>query len=83
MWKLYDIVYKENNTGPGEIIIDLDGFEWSKDIPIGFGNLNSKTYKAIKEVTGYFFRYSLLQLALVLVVTLRRRKPETVLHPHP
>jgi len=52
MWKLYDIVYKDNKSGPGEVIIDLDGFEWSKEIPIGFGNLNSKTYKAMKEVTG-------------------------------
>ena len=51
-WKLYDIVYKENKSGPTEIIVDLDGFSWSEDVHIGLGNLNSKAYKAIKEVTG-------------------------------
>lgn len=51
-WKLYDIRYRENQSGPSEIVIDLDSFSWSKDIPVGFGNLNSKVYKAVKEVTG-------------------------------
>lgn len=51
-WKLYDICYKNNKQGPTEVIVDLDGFSWSKDIPVGLGNLNSKVYKAIKEVTG-------------------------------
>ena len=51
-WRLYNIIYKNNAQGPGEIIVNLDGFEWSSDIPVGFGNLNSKAYKAVKEITG-------------------------------
>ena len=51
-WRLYNIVYKNKGQGPGEIIVDLDEFSWSSSIPIGFGNLNSKTYKAVKEITG-------------------------------
>ena len=51
-WRLYDIVYKHNKQGPSEIIVNLDEFVWSNDIPVGMGNLNSKAYKAIKEVTG-------------------------------
>jgi hypothetical protein len=51
-WRLYDIQYKGNKNGPSEIIVNLDDLDWSKDIPIGFSNLNTKTYKAVKEVTG-------------------------------
>jgi len=52
MWKLYDIRYRDNKHGPGEIVLNLDGFEWSKDIAVGPFHLNTKAYKAIKEVTG-------------------------------
>lgn len=51
-WKLYDIRYRDNKSGPQELILDLDGFSWSKEIPVGPFNLNTKAYKAVKEVTG-------------------------------
>jgi len=51
-WRLYNIKYKNDAQGPGEIIVNLDNFEWSSNIARGLGNLNSKTYKAIKEITG-------------------------------
>jgi len=51
-WKLYDIKYRGNKYGPTEIILNLDNFEWSKDVPVGPFHLNTKAYKAIKEVTG-------------------------------
>lgn len=51
-WILYDIRYRDGKSGPAEFILDLDGFEWSSKMPVGFGNLNSKVYKAVKEVSG-------------------------------
>lgn len=51
-WRLYDIQYRNGKTGPAEFTLDLDSFEWSKDIPVGPFNLNTKVYKAIKEVSG-------------------------------
>ena len=51
MWKLYDIVYKDKQ-GPSQLTVDLDVFKWSSSIPVGFGNLNSKAYLAIKAITG-------------------------------
>lgn len=51
-WKFYDIKYRDNKFGPTEIIINLDEFVWSSSIPVGPMNLNTKAYKAIKEVTG-------------------------------
>lgn len=50
--KLFDIKYKNNKEGPKELIFDLECFKWSKDIPVGPFNLNTKAYKAIKEATG-------------------------------
>lgn len=51
-WILYDIRYRNNKHGPGELILDLDGYSWSSSISVGFFNLNTKVYKAVKEVTG-------------------------------
>lgn len=51
-WRLYDIRYRNNKTGPTEIVLNLDEFSWSKDIPVGPFNLNHKVYKAVIEVTG-------------------------------
>lgn len=53
-WRLYDIKYKDFRVNaPSEIIVNLDGYTWSSSIHKGLGNLNSKTYKAILEETGY------------------------------
>ena len=49
-WRLHDIVYRDNKSGPAEIVADLDIY--SAQIDVGLGNLNSKAYKAIKETTG-------------------------------
>jgi len=51
-WILYDVRYRDNKNGPNELILDLDGYPWSSSIPVGFFNLNTKAYKAVKEVTG-------------------------------
>ncbi len=48
---MYDIKYKDKESVK-EIYVDLEGFKWSKSIARGFGNLNSKAFKAIKEITG-------------------------------
>jgi len=53
MTRFYDIIYKTPREDlPSSVIVDLESYPWSKDIPIGFGNLNSKAYLAIKAVTG-------------------------------
>jgi len=51
-WRFYDIIYKNNIQGPNNVIVNLENYEWCKDIPVGFGNLNCKAYKVIKEITG-------------------------------
>jgi len=51
-WILYDVRYKDDKPGPRELILDLEGFSWSSSVPVGFFNLNTKAYKAVKEVTG-------------------------------
>jgi len=53
MWRIYDIVYV-NPRGdlPSEIHIETSKFEWFDEIPYGFGNLNCKLGRIIKEVTG-------------------------------
>jgi len=51
-WKFYDIIYRDSKSGPSEIILNLDEYAWSSTIPVGPMNLNTKAYKAIKEVTG-------------------------------
>lgn len=51
-WRLYNIKYRDNKFGPAELILGLDDYEWSKDIPVGPFNLNTKVYKAVKEATG-------------------------------
>jgi hypothetical protein len=52
-YRIYNIVYKPNGildgVLPKEIVVDLN--KYSADV--GFGNLNSKAYQAIKEVIGY------------------------------
>jgi hypothetical protein len=49
--RIYNIVYKPNGildgVLPKEIVIDLN--KYSADV----GNLNSKAYKAIKDVIGF------------------------------
>jgi len=53
MWRIYDIVYETPRGDlPTEIHVDISKFEWFDDIPVGFGNLNSKLGRIIKEVTG-------------------------------
>lgn len=53
MIEIIDILYKEPDEKlPKSLKIDLDKFIWAKDIPVGFGNLNSKVFRAIKEITG-------------------------------
>ena len=48
--RIYNIKYKtENNSLPTEIIIDLNKYI----ADVGFGNMNSKAYQAIKDITGY------------------------------
>ena len=51
--RIYNIVYKPNGildgVLPKEIVIDLN--KYSADV--GFGNLNSKAYQAIKDVIGF------------------------------
>jgi hypothetical protein len=51
--RIYNIVYKPNGildgALPKEIVVDLN--KYSADV--GFGNLNSKAYQAIKDVTGF------------------------------
>lgn len=55
-WKIYSIVYEGSKSGPSEVIVNFDDYEWSKDIPVGPFNLNTKIAKAIKEVTGLDIR---------------------------
>lgn len=53
--KFYDIKYESSRKDlPTELIIDLERFSWCKDVPVGFGNLNSKVRRAIKEITGCY-----------------------------
>jgi hypothetical protein len=48
--RIYNIIYKEPKSSlPSEIVVDLN--KYSADV--GFGNLNSKAYQAIKDVTGF------------------------------
>ena len=48
--RIYNIKYKEPNSSlPVEIVVDLN--KYSADV--GFGNMNSKAYKAIKDITGF------------------------------
>ena len=48
--KIYDIKYKiPNDTLPIEIIVDLNRYY----ADVGFGNMNSKAYQAIKDITGH------------------------------
>jgi len=51
--RIYNIVYKPNGilngVLPTEITIDIN--KYSADV--GFGNLNSKVYQAIKNIIGY------------------------------
>jgi hypothetical protein len=48
--RIYNIIYKESNSSlPSEIIVDLN--KYSADV--GFGNMNSKAYQAIKAIVGY------------------------------
>ena len=50
--KLTNVRYRNGESGPSELFIDLEQFDWVKDIPVGPFNLNTKVYKAVKEVTG-------------------------------
>ena len=51
--KVCEIKYKNNNKDlPSELVIDFNNYEWVKNIPIGPINLNTKVYRAIKEITG-------------------------------
>ena len=53
LWRLYDIKYESDRTDlPTEIIVDLTKFSWFDEIPVGFGNLNSKASRAVKDITG-------------------------------
>lgn len=53
LWRLYDIDYEvKRGDLPTEIIVNLDKFPWINDIDVGFGNLNCKVHRAIKEITG-------------------------------
>ena len=53
LWRLYDIRYEYHREDlPTEIIVELDKFPWINDIDTGFGNLNCKAHRAIKEITG-------------------------------
>lgn len=53
MIKVFDIKYKDSNKNfPKELELNFEQYEWNDKIPIGFGNLNSKIYLAIKEITG-------------------------------
>lgn len=54
MWLVYDIKYKVNKKKklPSQFVVDLKKFSWHDKIPVGLGNLNSKLYRAIKEITG-------------------------------
>ena len=49
-WRLYDIVYRDNKSGPAEIVVDLSVYE--DQVDMGPGNLNSRAYKAVKASTG-------------------------------
>jgi hypothetical protein len=52
-WRIYDIEYESDRKDlPTEIEVETDKFEWFNDIPIGFGNLNCKLSRMIKEITG-------------------------------
>lgn len=51
--RIYNIVYKANGildgVLPKEIVADLT--KYSADV--GFGNMNSKAYQAIKDIIGF------------------------------
>jgi hypothetical protein len=51
--RIYNIVYKPNGildgVLPKEIVVDLN--KYSADV--GFGNMNHKAYKAIKDMIGF------------------------------
>ena len=48
--RIYNIKYKDSNTNlPTEIVVDLNKY----NADVGFGNMNSKAYQAIKAVTGF------------------------------
>ena len=52
-WRIYDIVYESDRQDlPTEIEVETDKFEWFNDIPVGFGNLNSKLGRIVREITG-------------------------------
>lgn len=53
-WKIYDIVYRQpngiiNGVLPTVIYADLNKYY----ADVGFGNLNSKVYQAVKDFTGF------------------------------
>ena len=62
MCRIYNIVYKPNTildgALPKEIVVDLNKF--SADV--GFGNLNSKAYQAIKAITGFEAEYCKVEM---------------------
>lgn len=54
IWKLYDIKYYGSNKSlPKELVLDLNSYEWAKNIPVGPFHLNTKAFRAIKQETGY------------------------------
>lgn len=53
-WKIYDIIYRQpngiiNGVLPTVIYADLNKYY----ADVGFGNLNSKVYQAVKDFTGF------------------------------
>ncbi|NDB85012.1 MAG: hypothetical protein EB127_20270 [Alphaproteobacteria bacterium] len=48
--RIYDIEYvEEDKSLPAEIIVDLNSFHGD----VGFGNMNSRCYQAVKAITGH------------------------------
>jgi hypothetical protein len=48
--KIYDIKYKiANDILPIKLIVDLSRYYTD----VGFGNINSKAYQAVKDITGH------------------------------
>ena len=62
MCRIYSIVYKHNGildgALPKEILVDLNKF--SADV--GFGDMNSKAYQTIKNITGFEAEYCKVEI---------------------